>query len=426
MTTLCPSVQSCPIVTSASTTTFSPMTTPGATCAFGLTDIWSPQATMRIGCSKLHRRVGFHRLVHGRDKFQSFATLTTLKHIRLSGGQRVEDRVKERLVTKSVDTVWNVACLLNSHVLRTLFDECPCAHLVDSEPGYLDLSLLAQDRDGTFQVLWVSTGRRLEGSESAGLELPCRYRSVLSLHVMKKTARCCVDGGHRPAKPLHEVHVVDGLVGDTATVLDPCAPPRCLIIILLCPVPPDPRRDHQDTSEPAFIQRVLEQLDRTVEPVLLHSKQPDVGFASCLDHCVGIRQPQCHRLLHDDVAAKPLHDIDRHTGMVATLGTDVHNVDRFVLQHVAVLGVPRHAKLLANCFGFGRHQVAHTGQPRLRDLGKGADMLGGDTSAPYERESHWALHCLSVPSPSLKSLGPLCLTALRVSTMSCALSSTMT
>src|SRR5664280_2958590 len=111
--------------------------------------------------------------------------------------------------------------------------------------------------------------------------------------------------------------------------------------------------------------------------------------------------------------------------MVATLGTDIHDIDWLTPQHVAVLRVPRHAKLLANCFGFGRHQVAHADQPHLRDLGEGADMLGRDTPAPYECESHGAIQRPSVPSPSLKSLGLLCWIALRVSMISCAFSSTM-
>src|SRR5450759_2406961 len=269
MTTLCPSVQSCPIVTSASTTTFSPMTTPGATCAFGLTDIWSPQATMRIGCSKLHRRVGFHRLVHGSDKFQSFATLTTLKHVRLSGGQRVEDRPKQCFVAKSIHIVWHVAGILNLLIFRLLINKRPRAHLVDREARDLDLSLLAKDRDGALQILRVGARRRLERTESARSKLPCRDRSVLGFHVMKKAARRCVHRRHWPTQPLHEVNVVDRLVGDTATVLSPRSTPRRLIVVVLCPMPPYARRDHQDATEPAFIQRTLEQLDRTVETVLL-------------------------------------------------------------------------------------------------------------------------------------------------------------
>src|SRR5659263_648557 len=258
MTTLCPSTHPSPTMTSASMTTLSPMTTSGARRAARLTEMRSSETTVGIGWTELHWHPGLHRLIHGRDKLQGSATLTTLKHVRLSGGQRVEDRAEQCFMTKSVDAVRNVTGILNLLVFRLFIHKSPRPHLVDSKPCNLDLTLLTQDRDGTLQILRVSTSRRLEGSERSVSETPDAYGCVLRLDAMKE---CLGHGAHRQdgaAQPLHEVHVVDGLVSDTATVLHPCAPPRRLIIILLCPVPPDPRCYHQDTSEPAFIQRVLE------------------------------------------------------------------------------------------------------------------------------------------------------------------------
>src|SRR5664280_1333333 len=101
----------------------------------------------------------------------------------------------------------------------------------------LDLPFLAQNRDGTFQVLWVGTGRRLERTKSTRLELPCRDCSILGLHAMQKTARYCIHRRYRATKPLHEVHVVDSLVGDTATILRPRAPPWGLVVVVLRPMP---------------------------------------------------------------------------------------------------------------------------------------------------------------------------------------------
>ena len=218
---------------------------------------------------------------------------------------------------------------------------------------------------------------------------------------------------------------MDGLVGDASAVLRPRPAPRRQIIVFLRPVPSDTRRDHQDTTKPALIERVLQELDRTIEPVLLDCEQSDACFAGSRDHGIRVRETQCHGLLDDDVAAKPFHHIDSHARMVPAFGTHIHDVDWLVFKHVSVVRVPWHATLLTDGSSLRCHEVAYTGQSRLWDLSQGADMLGCDATAPYQSESHWALHRLSVPSPSLKTWRSLCLMALRVSTMSRALASTM-
>ena len=117
--------------------------------------------------------------------------------------------------------------------------------------------------------------------------------------------------------------------------------------------------DYLDTKTARRLDRFAQLLHRDVEPVLLDHEQFHAGRVAGLDHGVGIRQRQGHRLFNDDVLAV-LGQVNDMLGMTAALGKNDEYIAIYRFSHFIHVCEYGNIELIANGLSFFKNNIANS------------------------------------------------------------------
>src|SRR3982075_1345960 len=160
--------------------------------------------------------------------------------------------------------------------------------LIDCETRDFNRTLFSQDRQRSLEILRAHGGCRLNDPQRAIAEFQCRYGSVFSFDLYKRSDRACMNAHNIAKKPLQHIDMMTGLVGEHAAIIGPSAAPIVLIIIGLVPAPAHAHCPKNETAESTGLQRLACLNHRNVEAILLDDEKLDAGFVTGADHVVRI------------------------------------------------------------------------------------------------------------------------------------------
>ena len=182
-----------------------------------------------------------------------------------------------------------------------------------------------------------------------------------------------------------------GLVHEGAAVQVPAAAPGGGVVIALRAGPEDIDRAQKDAAEAALINRLLDELDCGVEPVLLDDEELDAGIAAGTNHRDALIELGGHRLFAQYMAADSGHG-DRLLGMQSAGRGKHHDVRRRSGQQRIERGKSR-------CAGRGNGGLQGLG-PRVANchplgmfamLGQGLDMVLRDAATADQGEADFSI-----------------------------------
>jgi hypothetical protein len=239
------------------------------------------------------------------------------------------------------------------------------------ERGPDDLAVLDDHRalgPGDLQALGKAGeggGRRADRADRARGEPDDGQRGVLDLDVVRLRRADRRDLGDRPQAPAEQVHVVDTLVEQGPAVHRPGAAPVRLVVIRLRAVPLRVRLGQHEPAQGALVDQLLELDDPRVEPVLRHHRQRHSRLPGRGQQPVGGLQADVHRLLHDQVPARPRR-ADTDLGVQSARHADAHHVDVGPREQGVQAGLGRAAASIREGPGRCGIDVCHCRQSRVR------------------------------------------------------------
>ena len=146
-------------------------------------------------------------------------------------------------------------------------------------------------------------------------------------------------------------------------------------------IPPGVHRD--DLADPPLVDRLLGQRHAGIEPADVADHELPAAFVGRRDDLVAIVDARGHGLFEKDVLAGP-QGVDRDVAMVVDVGDDADDVDRIVVEHPPVVGIPLgHVVAVAEFVEPGLAAGTQRGQLDARRGGQGVDV---DFAEPSQSE----------------------------------------
>ena len=258
--------------------------------------------------------------------------------------------------------------------------------LVHRRTADLHGPLFPENRDGSLEVLGVREHRDLNRPERAASKLDHRHAGVLRFDFARQRRRLRHHTLDRADEPLHQVDVMRCLIQDGATVKLPRSAPRGLVVVLLWTRPPNRRVRDINPAEPPLVDRLLEQLHRGIQPVLLDNEKLYLGLVARAHECVGTGQRYRHRFFANHVFAGSGRSDSVGRVQPARRGHG-HHIAGHLTQHGRVVRVPRDARRRADVLRARFDLVADRDERQVVNFGDRIDVAATDPAAPNERDS---------------------------------------